>query len=180
MKRRWWIPLLFLSVGLNVGLLFVRFSPQRRAPPPPGRTRHFPDLDTHLSRMSEHLSLSDDQRRELRTIYEGVFPDLYERKARIREARRELQAAYRKPQLDTEELGELLQRLVVLQGEFDSRISETILQETSVLSAEQRELYIKEMPWTNSGPPPGKRPAPPGERGPPRHRDGPPPPPPER
>ncbi len=179
MKRRWWIPLLFLSLGLNVGLLVVRFLPRRPPPPPPIQER-LPLLEEHLSRMTEHLGLSDAQRGELRAVYEKVFPDLVACRSRVREARGELETSYQTPSLNLEALRERLERLVSVQAEFDALMTETIVQEAAILSADQRRLYIERMPWkgatspSRQPPPPGAgHPPPPGGKGPP------PPPPPD-
>ena len=175
MKRRWLIPLLLLSLGLNVGLLVVRFAPprHRRPPPPPGMSDV---LRVHLSRMTEDLGLSDEQRQDLQVVYDETFTKILEATARTRQTREELATYYVGPQFDTEELERILGRLNAAYGELDSLVSGTILREAAILTSEQRRRYLEVMPWRGNrqgggppppGQPPHERPERGGERPPP-------------
>ncbi len=169
MKNRWMVPLLFLSLGLNLGLLFMRFSPPDRPPLPPPELDHL--LSGHLSRMTTDLELSDGQRDKLKVIYDKLFPDILESETRVRDLRKNIASTYEAPQIDTTELKKLLERLNAAHGRIDSLIAETILQEASILTSEQRKRYLKLMPWKRSGEAAGHRP----QRRPP-HDEKPPPP----
>lgn len=189
MRRRWLIPLLLLSLGLNAGFLVIRFRPRRR---PPQRPPHSSDmsghLQQHLSRMTDHLGLTEEQQGKLQAVYDRSFPAILEASTLARDRRRALAECFGSIEVKAGELKAMLENLGAAHAALDSAMADIILSESSILTSEQRRLYLEEIPWGQSregagGPPPGRGPGggrpggrpgggPPGGRPP---RGGPPP-----
>ena len=187
MKRAWFL-LLALSLGLNVGLLYVTLSPrslagpagdeiaapalQVPAAPPPGEGHLCSPADPlscdkllrrRLHRMAGMLHLEAGQRDEMHGILGEMLPRIMAERERVQRMRARIHEEYMKPAIDPGLVRTFVADLNAAQARLDSLTAETILRESEVLSVEQRSGYFGSMAWEGCRgcPPPG----PPGAGG---------------
>ena len=200
MKRIWFLAFA-VSLGLNAGLLYVTFSQKgeapgserphrfRDAPGDPGRgQRERPPgpledvgsiIEEHLGRMTRDLHLSEQQRSSIGKIHEELLPQVHAERRGMEKLRRTLASHYSRPTIDTSEFRALVDQLSTAQMRLDSLLAEVMLGEAALLTHEQRQRYVREMPWGHPVPPPNRPPQ--GPRGKPpdgprdRPTEGPPP-----
>jgi len=162
MKRVWLLLLLALSVGLNVGLLYVQRSreplppqpPPEAGPPAPGPGRFDDLVRNHVDRMAEGLRLDEDQVRRLREVHRDLLPRMASVSRDLDELRRSVGDEYVARDLDAEQLRGDVARLSRTQATLASLVVEAMLAEAAILTPDQRERYARAMPWGRRGAPP--------------------------
>ena len=159
MKRTWFL-VLAVSLGLNAGLVYMTLakrSPGPHRPPPPG---HFGTLlDDHLNKMTESLGLDEEQRSGIEAIHRELLPKISEQHRAMEDLRRAIADHYAGPEFDAANFKKLALGLSEAQAGLDALVSEAMLGEANLLTAEQRRKYAGEMPWGRRGaPPPGRHP----------------------
>ena len=170
--RKLLFPLLMLSLGLNVGLLYHQFAGERGAepsaqrPPAPrgegwrggGRELDAERFVRHrVAILTEALDLDEEQRARVRETLEDLIPRIAERRRSMMETRRSMQEELAGSPLDAEEFRRRRARLNRAQAEIDSLVAEAMLAEVAVLTPDQRSRYLELTPFGDPpGPPPGK------------------------
>lgn len=192
--KRWWFLLLAFSLGLNGGLLYVELFGKGLNPDHsessgaigsrefdgPGGHRRPPGaapnpvilVEQHLRQIAEPLGLSALQRDEIASLLTGILPLILEQQQGLHEARRALADQYAAPDLTPDLFRRGVDRLNAVQARLDSLVAEAMLQESVILTSEQRRDYIKIMPIGQYLGPPARDLGP----GDPNHRPPPPPP----
>ncbi len=188
MKKGWFI-LLTLSLGLNAGLLIVhfagpmthRFTPHsfshnagHRAGGRQGgghagwQDRIHPVLNRvmehRMGRMADRMGLERSQRDELSMVLQSMIPLILEAKENVAIARESIREEYLTDNVDPLAVRTAVANLSLEQARLDSLVAEAMLQESVLLTREQRERYMRSMPWerhTRQG----------GGGGSPRHRN---------
>jgi Spy/CpxP family protein refolding chaperone len=164
--RRGWLILLALSIGLNVGLVYMALAARSNAPPPgppatfieppaPGEPDGSgpvtvpcePMLRRRMERMARRLGLDDGQRDRLNVILNETLPQILAGRTAVQRARMALQFEYGRVDLDSDRIRILSRELNAAQARLDSLVVETMLRESAVLSPEQRGRYFESMPW---------------------------------
>lgn len=184
--RRLLFPLLMVSVGLNLGLLYHQLSAsgerqwsrERRLASRESHRREPRELDPsrlvgHRMRQMEHaLDLSEAQRATTRAVLERFVPQIVERRRALEDAHRNLQEELVMPDLDVARFRSRVAELNAAQSAIDSLVAEAMLEEAATLTPEQRARYLELTPFgpMMQGPmgrPRGDRPrhGPPPERG---------------
>jgi len=121
-------------------------------------------LRNRMQRMAEALDLDETQRAEARAILGEMLPRIVAERDRVRRIRDEVHDGYLQPLVDGAHVRALVAELAGAQARLDSLTAETILRESSILSAAQRTAYFRSMPWERcfppgaACPPPGRRP----------------------
>lgn len=159
--RKLLFPLLMVSIGLNLGLLYHqltdrspdRWSPRHRMAREAGRrgpSVDEPDAERgirHRTRyLAEALGLSADQREEMSALLEQTVPRIMERKRAATDARRSLQETMAATPPDTEEFRRRVEKLNRAQAAVDSLVAEAMLAESSILTPDQRARYLELAP----------------------------------
>lgn len=177
MKRGWFL-LLALSLGLNAGLIYttlVKETGEPQVPPPPAEPgvpapddpAHAPDapvpptvgslIQARHERMSRFLDLTPEQRRRGLEILQSRLPRLLALRGQVAEARNQIHAAYRQPEIDQQRIRRLVEKLTSAQAQVDSLAAEMMLQEVALLTLEQRQAYWRAMPFGLHHQPGGRR-----------------------
>lgn len=171
MKKGWFI-LLTLSLGLNVGLLVVHFTgpmascfippffkqgPGQLAGPgygggnTPWQEGVRPVLDRvmkhRMGRMADRMGLEQSQRDQLGTVLESMIPLILQAKENVAIAREAIREEYLTEEIDSDAVRAAVAELNAQQTRLDSLVAEAMLQESLVLTSEQRERYMRSMPW---------------------------------
>ena len=188
MKRAWFLAFA-LSLGLNAGLLYVSLShrgddggsggrprtredqggrgeDQREQPDqPPGDFESV--IRRHLDKMTRDLQLDQRQRSAIAKVHEGLLPLIISERRDMEALRREVASRYAGPTIDGSEFRSLVQQISRRQARLDSLVTEAMLGEADCLTHDQRQKYVREMPWGSPMPPPdrpaGDRPGKPPE-----------------
>jgi Spy/CpxP family protein refolding chaperone len=178
MKRGIFI-LLALSLGLNAGLLYVRWaSPHagprpphegRPAPMPPGSHEPADMVAAHLAGMTRHLQLDASQQTAVEAILQSRIPLLSTLKERSRQADGRLVEAFAAADFAAEEFSSLVREASLARASMDSLTGEILQLEAAVLTPEQRARFAEVAPGIYSNPQEGPRPGhrPPGGQRPP-------------
>jgi Spy/CpxP family protein refolding chaperone len=192
MKRAWFLAFA-LSMGLNAGLLYVSLvhrgdgqgsggrPPAREEPGEAGQDRQpqpgQPPGDfesvirSHLDKMTRDLQLDDQQRSAIAKVHQGLLPRIVAERRDIEGLRREVASRYAGPTIDEAAFRSLVQQISQRQARLDSLVTEAMLGEAACLTPDQRQRYVREMPWGGPMPAPER----PGEKrteNPPRRDDG--------
>lgn len=159
MRRGWWL-LLLLSVGLNLGLVWT--IRQQAGTAPGQREREFgsprgagaadstawAELAERRHRMLvEHLGLAPDRARELDRVHADWMPRIHTWRREVERRRLALGEAYREPGLPDSLVWDRLDRLSRAQAGLDSVVTSALLAELRVLTPEERDRYLRLMPW---------------------------------
>jgi hypothetical protein len=177
---RIWFLVLALSLGLNVGLLYVELthrdgergpehrpiagdeqkSPEgSRGTQPPRTPDDFESvIRSHLDRMTRDLHLDPGQRSAISSVHESWLPRITAVRREMETLRREVAGQYAQPDLDPATFRVLVRQLSHTQARLDSLVSEAILGEASVLTFDQRERYLRQAPWGSPMLPPDRPP----------------------
>lgn len=158
--KRVLLLILFVSLGLNVGLGLTLWTERGhdRHPPfekrwdrerpegGPGRDRDFgPEmLERKIRFMTKRLALDDQQRQEYRQIQEAASSAFVAQILRVREARQRLREQVQRPNSD-----ELRVRIAEVGHEqtcLDSLVTEVMFQEMKLLNNDQRARYLELLP----------------------------------
>ena len=167
--KRGWILVLALSIGLNAGLLVVivagplgqgTFGRPFDRPHPGGGPMRGPSpwrhgdsemreqfLEHRLDRLAHRLDLDEEQQGDLAAIFEETWPRIFQIREKVRDIRDEIRMRYSEPVIDSEEVLELVGHLNEAQARLDSLVAETLIREAEILTPEQREGYLRAMPW---------------------------------
>jgi Spy/CpxP family protein refolding chaperone len=162
--KRGWLVLLALSVGLNVGLLYVHLrgsvddgagvadsQPRRQ-----GRRQLSPHghpegpsgfIRDRLGRIGARLSLDEEQRKGMAAVLDDMMPRILAKQEVVRETQGAIRMEYMKPQIDREKILQLQRQGSLAQAQLDSLVAETMLREALLLSPDQRSKYFELMPW---------------------------------
>ncbi len=167
MKKAWFI-LLALSLGLNAGVLFMHFaSPESRHLVPPflthGNDRFQERVHDHgdhgdhpvfdrimehrMGRLADRLGLDGPQREHLSVTIETMIPRVLQQRENVATARESLREMYLAADMDPAAVRSAVKALNEAHATLDSLVAESILQEAEILSPEQRERFMKSMPW---------------------------------
>jgi Spy/CpxP family protein refolding chaperone len=165
--KRGWLILLALSIGLNVGLIYMALAARANAPEP-GPPATFieqqaleepdepgpgtppccePMLHQRMERMARRLGLDDGQRDRLNVILSEMLPEILAGRTAVQQARKTLQFEYGRADLDPGQIRALSRELNAAQAHLDSLVVETMLRESAVLSLQQRGRYFESLPW---------------------------------
>ena len=188
MKRVWFL-VFALSMGLNAGLLYVSLSHRGEGhgssgrPPTPdeqggpgGDRREEPNqppgdfesvIRRHLDRMTRDLQLDDRQRSAIAKVHEGLLPQIISERRDMEALRREVASRYAGPTMDGAAFRSLVRQISLRQTRLDSLVTEAMLGEAAYLTHDQRQRYVREMPWGGAMPAP-ERPADKRQENPPR------------
>lgn len=170
MKRIWFL-LLFLSLGLNAGLLYALLTRPDEQPPPareswrvprggPGTPedpedrapRPDPDrleriLSKRLDQMSGNLHLDPEQYAKVESILRETLPLILAEQRQVWDVRRAMRRSYQEGEFDPAGIRIDLRRMHSAQARLDSLVILSMTRETSVLTAGQRSRYLDAMPW---------------------------------
>ena len=179
MKRGLFI-LLALSLGLNAGLLYVRWASPAAGPRPrnmdrpaplhPGSSEPADLVAAHLTGMTRHLQLDDSQQNAVESILRTRIPLLTTLREESRQADGRLAEAFAAAEFVPEEFSGLVRDASLRRARMDSLAGEILLLEATVLTPEQRVRFAEVAPGIYSGPPGGPRRGrrpPPGQEPPP-------------
>jgi len=168
--RRFLFVLLSLSLGLNAGLLYVRYAEKPHDKPfPPGPERgqiHRPPpppkvmIEDQLAAKTRHMNLSSDQQNAIRLILEKHVPTMVKLRQQARVLNRKMTEVYAGAAFDKTEFQNLMKEAGQARSQADSIAAVILMEEASVLNEEQRRLFAKEAPMASGGehrPPPPKR-----------------------
>lgn len=203
--RRWWLILaLFLSVGVNVGILAAlatrRATRPERQPPPPVRDDpgpgpiegQEPDGHPRASRLADRLGLEGEPRRQFLDLQQSFFEKTVRTRLHMVETQREVRRELTSPEPDRQKIDALLQDSSRDFLALEQALATNIVESRKLLDPEQEEEFLRVVarlrPQAGGfGPRPGQRPEPPpwrrddrrDDRRPPRDRrfeeEGPPP-----
>jgi Spy/CpxP family protein refolding chaperone len=159
--KRLVFPLLMVSLGLNLGLLYQhladaggkRWPAERRRAPLEAHRREHREFDP--SRLVEHrmrqmvhtLDLTGEQQGATRGVLERFVPQIVERRRTLETAHRNLQQELAMPSVDDEQFRARVGELNRAQSAIDSLVAEAMLAEARVLTPEQRGLYLELTPF---------------------------------
>ncbi len=195
--RRGLFLLLALSLGLNGGLLYVRFAHR-----PPSDDRAMPlaprptlprDAEVavrdHLAGLVRDLDLTAAQEESIRAILVAHMPRMTELLRRTSEANRLIGEAFAAPEFDVEPFRQLVREASAARARADSLSAVMLLGEARILTPQQRARFARTAPTVystthpESPPREGEPPSPrrqDDDRPPPRREDEGSPPPPRR
>ena len=125
-------------------------------------------MEDHLRRMTEIVGLDETQQASVRTLLEESVPRVMEQRRVVEAARQNLAEIFALEDLDAAAYRAATREMFRAQSRLDSLVSEAILLEASVLDHQQRELYLRTMPWHPPNRPPPPRPPARGHQPPPR------------
>jgi Spy/CpxP family protein refolding chaperone len=154
--RRLLVPILLVSIGLNLGLLYHQWrSPGDAAKP--RASREFRDrerreiepdrlIDHRMRQMVRTLELAGDQEDRMRHVLERFVPEIVERRRTLTTAHRGLREELAQPDVDVERFRARVHELNEAQSSIDSLVAEAMLEETAVLEPGQRSRYLELSP----------------------------------
>lgn len=172
--------LLALSLGLNLGLLYMQYQgpPEGRREGPPGLRsgpgpRRGPQgqprqpgatgrmIDAHVDGLTRHVGLDDQQQVALRQVLEANMPALQSALAGGAEANEAMSRAFGAADFDPEMFRRLVKAAALARNEIDSLSGIMLLGEAAILTPEQRQSYAKVAPTIHTGAGPSGPPPPP-------------------
>lgn len=166
--KRFLFLLLSLSLGLNAGLLYVRYvtevhpRPLTGAPGPQGFHRSAPPpevvIKEQLAAKTRHLGLSPAQQDTFEYIMEKHLPAMVELREKAQNSNRMMAEVYANVPFDEVEFLGLMSETSRARSRADSLSALILAEEASVLTDEQRRLFADESPMAQ---PEGDRPPPP-------------------
>lgn len=187
--RRWGLILaLFLSVGVNVGILAAlatrRATRPERQPPPAVREEpgplegHEPDGHPRASRLADRLGLEGEPRRQFLDLQQRFFEKTVRIRLHMVETQREVRRELMSPEPDRQKIDALLQDSARDFLSLEQALATNIVESRKLLDPEQEEEFLRVVarlrPQAGGfGPRPGQRPEPPPwrqDRRPPRDR----------
>ncbi len=193
--RRIWFLLLFLSLGLNAGLLHVIHSRQDTSPPVPREPVRMPRggpgapedlkerpprpdperleriISKRLDQMSRNLQLEPGQHAKVEVILREALPLILAEQRQVWDVRRAMRQSYQEGEFDPDGIRRELRRMHAAQGRLDSLVILSMTREASLLSPEQRSRYLDAMPWHSPFEQHGRRPGMPPRGRPWRQRE---------
>jgi uncharacterized membrane protein len=144
MQKRWMLFALILSAVFNIAFLgalgyrlyarkhlppvFRRHDPLRRDLPPPGL---------------ERMGLRDDQRKQLKKLWEEMFPRIHEVRGRLNRERDAMVLLLKQDKPDTVQIIQRLIRIGELQFQIEKLLVFQMLKEKEFLDPQQREAYLQ-------------------------------------
>ncbi len=171
--KRFLFIFLSLSLGLNAGLLFVRYMekphvrPMPRAqgrqrfnhepPPPPGVM-----IEQQMVNKTRHLGLDLAQQAAIGSIMSKYLPTIAELRERAATINQQMVKVYASTPFNEVEFQRLMQEASQARGKADSLSALSLAKEALVLTDEQRRLFAEESPMAHGR---GHRPPPPPHRG---------------
>lgn len=191
MSQKIFYLILAVSLGLNIGLVATTMIHRTNLPPqgppsgpgggPGGDPGSPPDPQTmveqHVRGITRHLDLDPQQQQAIRVIMEQRAPQLIEYQMAAAEAARRLVEVFASPDFDPQEFQRLTAQTSLARASLDSLSAVMLVEETAVLTVDQRQKYAKVAPTIHSNPQrPQAEGGPPGRDGPPPEGDRPPPP----
>ncbi len=163
MKKTWMLVLL-ISLGLNLGMGFRLW--RDRAPQVPEVTTLAPagDADgmrpgppdslwvkTMITRRMRHmtaaLSLRPDQVEAMQKIQQQRGDWIRNRGRRMDGLRARIRSLLSKPTADPAQVRALIHEMGSKQTQLDSLVTETIMGELAILDPDQREMYLRMLPF---------------------------------
>lgn len=171
--------ILAISLGLNAGIIAMtiihRVPAERPGPPPgPGGGRGPgpgipPDpgkiVEDHVSEMTRHLDLDEEQQVAVREVLARYSPQLVRLQADVGETGRRLAEAFAAPSFDPGEFQRLTSEASAARSKLDSLSAVMLVAEAAVLTPEQRLKFAEVAASVHIGPQ-----KPPGRGGPPHRR----------
>jgi Spy/CpxP family protein refolding chaperone len=166
--KRFLFLLLSLSLGLNAGLLYVRYMERPHAGPMPGAPDHQrfnrppPPagvmIEQQLAVKTRHLGLDSAQQKAIRIIMEKHLPAMAESREKSRKANRRMVKLYADDPFDKVEFQRLMREASQARSKADFLSALILAEEASVLTIEQRSLFAETAPMAQGE---GHRPPPP-------------------
>lgn len=150
MRRWWWVAVLFLSVGLNIGLLVGGAT--RRSEPP---TR--PEIDRQqplppdvpagppreaLLRIADRMGLQGSERDRFIQLNKEFFRRTRTIRSELERTRQELKRELTGEEPSRERVEELLERSGRLQVEMERVFARHVLEGREMLDGEAEQIYI--------------------------------------
>lgn len=168
--KRIWVLILFISLGLNLGLGLRMF----RDPGPAGRgmrterdgksrraegrwadrdsTTRLEMFNRRVDHMGDVLELDAGQREVFRRVHTETGRLLMRKRIIISEKRDLLHDLVTSPDVDQDGIRRAIAELGQEQAVLDSLVAETVLQEMAVLTPEQRAGYLEMLSFEMNGP----------------------------
>jgi Spy/CpxP family protein refolding chaperone len=165
MKRAWMLILL-VSLGLNVGLAIQVFTgsdddgrrhgsrrwderrlEDRRWPAPGDTTAWRKAGYKRLERFRRRLDLSDDQATAFRANQERAMALLGGKRREIELVKSRIRTIMAEESVDREAVRAAHSELGLKQAEFDSLVTEFVLDDLETLDPDQREAYLRMHPY---------------------------------
>lgn len=150
MKQKILYILLGFSLGLNLSLLGAMAYWWTR----PERSLMAPALERPLARLPAPL------RQKIKEARRPLMPEFKEIRNELGEARKELYTALREQPSDSAAIEEKMNKITELQNRMQHMIVKGILEESNLLTPEERETYFKSLGtqlYPFRGPGPGPR-----------------------
>jgi Spy/CpxP family protein refolding chaperone len=143
--RRWWLALaLFLSLGINAGIL-ATLGLQRwwahRAPPAADEAGAMPGR--HLARLADRLELEGEPRRRFVEIQRRFLGETLAERRRLERARAELRREILAPTPDRGRVEELVNTAAESTALLDRALARNILDSREVLDDEQEARFLR-------------------------------------
>lgn len=161
MKRVLFI-IMAVSLGLNAGLLYVRYLDRPGMQPPPGiekqrqrmGQRPSPEvmIQHQMQAKTRHLKLSEQQQGQIRKILEEHLPTMAAFRNESGLYQDELAALYGAPQFDVQAFREAGRLAAQARSSADSLSALILSLEAEVLTPQQRISFAEVAPMNHSGP----------------------------
>jgi Spy/CpxP family protein refolding chaperone len=143
--RRWWLALaLFLSLGVNAGILATlglqRWWAQRT---PLGADDAGTAPGPHLARLADRLELEGEPRRRFVEIQRRFLGETLAERRRLERARAELRREILAPSPDRVRVEELVNAAAESTAILDRALARNILESREVLDEEQEQRFLR-------------------------------------
>ncbi len=174
MKQVWYLALA-VSIGLNLGLIYMTLSDRTEGQGEEDRRERTVSIDSetgrpkplgespvdreavirsHLDRLVQDLQLTKKQRTSINAIHEHLLPRILKQRKEMDLLREAVASLYAQSTIAGSEFRDVVRKISTAQAELDSLVTEAILGEAFILTFEQRQRYLHEMPWGHPMPPP--------------------------
>ena len=160
--------LLSLSLGLNAGLLYVRYmdvpmpGPEHAGNGRPGGLRPAPPVEDiikqQLAAKTRHLNLDANQQEAIESILKKHLPATVAFKEKAGAANRKMAEVYGSVPFDKGAFQQLMRETSLARMRADSLSAVILAEEAPILTDEQRRLFAEEAPMSQGV---GRRPPPP-------------------
>ena len=163
-KRRWWIPLLLVSFGMNLGLLVAvgaRYLNSETSEGSEGRSRTHRQQnreerpqdprhesrgevpEDHLDRLVARLGVEEEHREDFLLLQRQFFKRVRIQHQAVEQARRELHQALVQNDPDREEIKRLLKASSKVSADMERSLVEHVLEARSLLDDDVEERYLQ-------------------------------------
>ena len=173
--KRSWLLILLVSVGLNLGFAWQLWQKEPRESglhdghrvhrrlqhedhwPAKGDTAAWREMGRRrMDRVATRLGLAPEQAEIFRKFHEETVHHLGDKRALVTQSRDELRTLLAAAVVDSAAVRRTLHELGRRQAVLDSLVTESFMKEMSVLDPEQREHYLRMMPFGGDPGPEGR------------------------